>query len=178
MEKQIDRYLVVAVDTAHARFFSLVDSDTPEIESGPDLVETGAMIQPENEMHDEAVFTTTKTGANTSPGNGKMHSYDDHRSRHNKEFARRFSGDIAAQVKRQVHNRNTRDIILVAQASMLGMLRPRIEEFLGPQQNLHSVGKEVGRLSPRQIHELLADENLLPPRRSAGDQMGARRRHA
>lgn len=179
MNVEMSRYLVLAVDAVRARFFRLQDTDTPEIESGPNLVETGDMLNPENEMQGEAIFTETKTGANISSANGKMHQYDDHRMRHREEFAKRFGADVVHEAIRRARPKETSDLILVANPTMLGLIRGDAEQQSKEKNiNVHAVAKDVSKMSARQIHELLAGKELLPPRRAAAGQMGARRRRA
>ena len=161
----MSQYSVIVAGGARARFFTLEAVQVPEMESGPRLVEQKDLVNPEHQAHDSALWSESKTGRNRAPSGGPAHGYDDHRNQHEDEFERRFARSIADEATRMVKSNNTRHVILVAQKRMLGFLRSAIDPLLKAGVNIHEFAKDLGKLAPQDLHEHLARERLLPPRR-------------
>lgn len=160
----MNKYLILATDGARARFFRLQNPETPELQGGPDLIETHKENNPELEMHGDNIFSTTKSGSYRSPGNGKSHAYDDHRSSHFKESQKRFAHKIAEDIMKEADKPGTKEIILAASPAMLGDLRPYLKDLINKDVKIHEVDKDMTKLEARKLHNNLADEQLLPPR--------------
>jgi len=74
-------YLIVVVNRAQARFFTLEPVEFPELESGPRLTTHTELENPEI-LDSKEMYTDSKTGRGTAPQGGGVHGYDDNRDKH------------------------------------------------------------------------------------------------
>lgn len=159
------QYCVVVTNGARARFFTLEPPEYPELESGPNLVEHNQLDNPFREMHGEELWSETKTGRNRAAIGGPAHGYDDHRNQHRDEYERRFASSVADECYRLSQSHKASDVVIVSQKRMLGFLRSAMESRMNGVRTVE-IAKDLSKLSPLQLHEHLARERALPPRRS------------
>lgn len=161
-------YCVVVTGGARARFFTLEPVEFPELESGPRLIECGELCNPTKEIPGRNLYADAKTGRHRAPRGGPAHGYDDHRSQHQDEFDRRFAHELMEEARRFTHNQRARCLALVAPSYILGLLRHELETIGKRGLAVHKLAKDMSKFSPRQIHDHLAKEQLLPPCRRPG----------
>ncbi|ROR34627.1 host attachment protein [Inmirania thermothiophila] len=154
------RYCVIVAGQGCARFFELRPAEHPELESGPNLVETASLT---NEDASGEVWSDPKSGRNRAPGGGGAHGYDDHREGHMAEFERRFARRIGETAARMLRRHPAR-LVLVAEKRMLGHLRQSLNGSAAGV-TVQEVAKDLCRMAPMEIHERLAEDGLLPRRR-------------
>ncbi len=159
------QYCVVVTNGARARFFTLQQSDIPELESGPNLIEQRQLTNPQKETQGASLWSDAKSGRNRAANGGPAHGYDDHRDQHQDEYERRFAANIAEECARLTRSHKASDVVLVSQKRMLGFLRSAMESKLNGT-NLQELAKDLSKLNPHELHEHLARERLLPRRRS------------
>lgn len=158
-------YCVVVANGARARFFTLQNAKVPEIEGGPNLVEQSPdLVNPEKELPDRELWSN-EYGRGRVPSGVPAHGYDDHREQHDEELVRRFARRVAEETVRMVQANSASHVVLVAQKRTLGHLRPALEPLLKTNVDVREVGKDLSKLSPTELHEHLAKENVLPRRR-------------
>lgn len=158
------QYCVVVANGSRARFFTLKDAEIPEIQSGPNLIETNDLLNPEHEATGSELWSEIKSGRNRS-ANGNAHGYDDHRSQHEDEFERRFANSIADEISRMSKEIKASNIVLVSQKRMLGFLRGAISPTLNGTTTTE-LAKDLSKLKPLELHEHLAREKILPQRQA------------
>lgn len=158
-------YCVVLVNGARARFFTLEPADKHSTEGGPNLKEQWDLVNPEEELHGDELWSDMKSGRNRVSGSGQAHGYDDHRSGHSDESRRRFARGIAREAVRLIQDNGSKNVILASQKRMLGFLRSELDPLAKTGVALQAITKDLSKLSPQQVHEHLARENLVPPRR-------------
>jgi protein required for attachment to host cells len=168
------RFLVAVVNGAKARFLTLEPLDAPELESGPDLIERCDLVNPTFEMAGQDLWANTKTGRNRG-GGGKSHNYDDHRGNHLVEFERRFAQDIGAAIDTLIAKYELNTLILVAEPQILGVLRDCLYSSNARSVTTDELAKDLCRLKARQLHDYLAQKDLLPARQVALTEARARR---
>ena len=161
----MSEYCVVVADGSRARFFSLDPVDFPEVEGGPRLTEQADLINPERDLPQRELFSAPKTIRSRPPLGGSGHGHDDHRAQHEDEFERRFARQVAAEVVRLAQANKSRYVVLAAQPRMLGFLRQEIDVVLKNGIVVRELGKDLSKLSAAQIHDHLAKDQLLPPRK-------------
>lgn len=161
----MNQYCVVVTNGARARFFTLEASQFPELESGPNLVELSALSNPQHDASGNQLWSEPKTGRNRAGIGGPAHGYDDHRTQHQEEYDRRFANDVAQECYRLSQAHGASELVLVSQKRMLGYLRSAMESRLNGIRTTE-IAKDLSKLSPRELHEHLARESLLPPRRA------------
>lgn len=161
-------YCLAVVNEAEARFFSLEPVEFPELESGPKLELKEEVKNPEKRLPDREVFTEVKTGRGRAPKGGPAHGYDDHRFRHQEELDKRFSREVVEEARDIAKTVEAKKVIIAAPPRMLGILR---DEFLALEREGLKVveySKDMTKLSAHEIHDRLAKEGILPPRRRPG----------
>ncbi|MFQ5994751.1 MAG: host attachment protein [Acidiferrobacterales bacterium] len=158
-------YCVVLVNGIQARFLTLEPVDSPATQGGPNLKEREGLINSEQNGHPGQLWSDVKTGRNRTPGGGQAHGYDDHRAQHVDEFKRRFARNVALAAARLVQHSGAKSVIVAAQKRMLGFLRNEIDPLLKTGVKVHPLAKDLSKLAPRELHQYLAKEKLLPPRK-------------
>lgn len=161
------QYLVAVIDGTKARFFTLNSTEVTEYEAGPNLVEHESLHNAEKEMQGQELWANTKTGRNRGTA-GQAHSYDDHRSQHMVEFERRFAQNITQHLGELTKTYPIRQLVLVAEPQILGILRDTLRPSLPPKLTIHEVAKDLCSMSAKDIHTYLADRSLLPVYNRAG----------
>lgn len=159
------RFLVAVVDGAKARFLTLEPVAAPDLESGPDLINRGELLNPAIEMSGQDLWANTKTGRNRGSGS-RGHSYDDHRGNHLVEFERRFAQAIGAQIDALIAAHDLNTLVLVAEPQILGILRGCLAGVDGRLQ-VQELAKDLCKMTPRQLQEYLAQKDILPTRQVA-----------
>ena len=155
-------YCVVVASGSHARCFTLEPVELPELESGPKLVERAELFNPEKEIARRDLYADSKIGRGRAPHGGPSHGYDDHRSQHEDELERRFARKVLEKTRRVAEANKARCVMLVAPARMLGLLRQHLDIIRKRGMEVHGLAKDMTKFSPKQIHDYLAREQLLP----------------
>lgn len=161
-------YCAVVTDAARARLFTLEPVEFPEVQSGPRLIEREAFVNPEKDLPESELFSTSKAGRNRAPQGGPSHGYDDHRSQHTDEYERRFARVVADETMKLAQAHGARQVVLAAQPRMLGFLRQELDTLTRNGIEVRELAKDLSKLSATQVHDHLAKEKLLPPCKRAG----------
>ncbi|MFO7970347.1 MAG: host attachment protein [Desulfobacterales bacterium] len=154
-------YLIVVVNRAQARFFTLEPVEFPELESGPRLTTQTELENPEISDPQE-MYTDSKTGRGASPQGGGVHGYDDKRDSNLDELRRRFAVRVLDHMKKLAKSERVRTVILAASARMRRFLYPELEALTQEGYQVCKLSKNIINLSPQKIHEYLADNGLVP----------------
>ena len=154
-------YLIVVVNRAQARFFTLEPVEFPELESGPRLTTQTELENPEISDPQE-MYTDSKTGRGASPQGGGVHGYDDKRDSNLDELRRRFAVRVLEHMKKFAKSERVRTVILAASARMRRFLYPELEALTQEGYQVCKLSKNIINLSPQKIHEYLADNGLVP----------------
>jgi len=154
-------YLIVVVNRAWARFFTLEPVEFPELESGPKLT---ARTQLENQeiRGGQEIFADSKTGRGAAPQGGSVHGYDDKRNRHLDELRRRFAIGVLDHIQKLTKSEQSRTIILAASARMRRFLYPELDTLSRQGYRIHKLSKNMINFPPQKIHEYLAEGELIP----------------
>ena len=160
----MSKYCVVVADGARARLFSLKEAAIGE--GGPDLVEVSDLANCEVEAAGKDIYSDVKSGRNAAPAGGGAHGYDDHRDRHINESERRFARQIAAETAKAVTQQKSGCLVVAADPHMLGYLREAMSANVGGI-TVREIVKDLTKLAPRELHEYLAADHMLPARQPA-----------
>ena len=107
-------YLIVVVNRACARFFTLEPVEFPELESGPRLM-TRTELKNQEIRDDQEMYTDSKTGRGAAPQGGSVHGYDDKRDQHLDELRRRFAVRVLEHIQKLAKAEQVRTVILPKQ---------------------------------------------------------------
>lgn len=153
--------LVVVVNRASARFFTLEPVAFPKIESGPRLKPHAELVNADIESAKDN-FADSKTGRGAAPQGGGIHGYDDKRDQHLDELRRRFAAKVLKRIQKARKSEGAGTVILAASARMRRFLYPEMDDLTRQGFRLHKVSKNMINFSPQKIHERLAGEGLIP----------------
>ncbi len=156
------QFAVVVINGTSARFFTLDSAAFSEYESGPHLLEHQSLSNSTKELHGQELWANLKTGRNRS-AKGQAHNYDDHRQNHEREFEKRFAHQISSAMVNLIQTYQARQLILVAEPQILGMMRTAMTDHLFKNLNTQEVAKDICHFKVKQIHDYLAKKELLPP---------------
>lgn len=155
------KFAVAVINGTQARFFTLDSQLSSEYESGPYLSEHESLNNHVNEIHGQDLWANTHTGRNRA-SSGKSHVYDDHRQNHEVEFERKFASKISNTMIDLIKDHDARQLILVAEPKILGLIRETMTDKLFSNLNVSEVTKDICQFSVNQIHDYLAKKELLP----------------
>ncbi|PAX56139.1 host attachment protein [Brunnivagina elsteri] len=153
--------LVAIIDGARARFLTLEPIENLLDESNCHLIEHKRLLNSAKELQGKELWTTTKTGRNQGAAS-QAHAYDDGRENHLNEYGRRFARAIADEIIEFTQRQSIRQLVLVAEAQTLGILRGSVIPLLPNTLNVQVITKDLCKLKASEIHEYLAAKNLLP----------------
>lgn len=148
----MSKYAIVVADALRARFFSLKDSLTPEVESSPRLVEKECLVNPE-----KAKPGSPRRG---NPANGR--AFEDHRERREVEEQRHFASLIVKESLKQTRREDAHSLILVADRKTLGFIRDSLVAIKTNGLTIHEWDRDLTGEAPAKIQDLLAKRKLLP----------------
>ena len=153
----MNQYCVVVTNGSKARFFTLQDAEHPEIQSSPNLVETNTLLHPDHEQ-------ARKARALHQKANMQEIETPEQPEVHHPEFDRKFASTIVKEASRMSQKANRSPVLLISKKRMLGHLREAADASLKGIET-HELAKDLSKLSPRELHNYLAKEKLLPERK-------------
>lgn len=159
-------YLIVVVNRACARLFTLEPVEFPELESGPRMMARAELENQEIRNAPER-YTDSKTGRGVAPQGGGVHGYDDKRDQHLDELRRRFAVSVLEHVQKFAKAEGARTVILAVSARMRRFLYPGLDTLARQGCRVHKLSKNMINFSPQKIHEYLAVEGLVPKQKKA-----------
>jgi len=159
-------YLIVVVNRACARLFTLEPVEFPELESGPRLIARAELENHEIRNATE-MYRDSKTGRGVAPQGGGVHGYDDKRDQHLDELRRRFAVSVLEHVQKFARAERVRTVILAVSARMRRFLYPGLDTLTRQGCRIHKLSKNMINFSPQKIHEYLAKDGLIPKQKKA-----------
>lgn len=160
----MSQILIAVINGTRARFLTLEKAEVPEYEYGPKLIERKDMLNPTREVAGKDLWSNVKTGRNQS-STGQAHAYDDHRENHMSEFERRFAQIVAAEIVNLIQAYQAQQLVLVSETQTIGVMREALTPLLPKNVQIQEVAKDLCKLKPLEIHDYLANKNLLPARK-------------
>lgn len=158
------RACITTVDASRARVFTYDatgDGATDGLADGT-LREVIDLVNPGRRGHD--LFSSSKAGIRrTARGTGGS-TTDDHRDGHFTEIENRFAKQVLEEVSKLINERGIGAVILVAAPKMLGILRAHDNLLRRADLRLEYVERELAQLTSPQIHDHLAQLELIEPR--------------
>lgn len=159
-------YLIVVVNRACARFFTLEPVEFPELESGPRLITRTELENPDIRDAQER-YTDAKTGRGTAPGGVSIHGYDNKRDQHLDELRRRFAVKVLERIRKLAGAERANTVILASSARMRRFLYPALDPLIRQGCRVHKLSKNMINFSPQQIHAYMAEDGLIPRQQKA-----------
>ena len=157
---------VLVADAARARVFVL---DAAREAGGPaitELVELAEIKNPMLRARDVELLSDSRPGLRREGPQGPRHAVSDHRENHRRDLERLFAARIAEEAAGVWRRYPSCELIVAASPRMLGFLRPAIERQIRAKDRLevHELTRDLTKLSPSMLHDLLAEAGLLPAR--------------
>lgn len=155
------RTTIIAIDGAHARFFSLEIPEEPLTDGGARLIELKDFVNPDAHVPERLQFSDRMGRAHASPG-GVAHALDDGRERHREEDERRWIRGLLDEMDRFARLQQSKRLVLVAEPRLLGVLRAQLVHERLHGVEIAEVGENVTRHPVAQIQSMLALRGLVP----------------
>jgi protein required for attachment to host cells len=147
------KQLIVVADGSRARLFGVERKR---------LVEREDVVCPEHKTMDRDLYSETKTGRWDRPFG--THSFDDHRSAHDREVERRFAHTVLERCEHAVAEDACGELVVVAAPRILGTLRPYFVALEKKGIHIVEVERNLAQWTRDQIQDALAADALLGPR--------------
>ncbi len=170
----MSQYGVVAAEIARARIFTLEEAEVPEFDGGPNLVERRALENPQRKASEADIWTDTRRGAHREHIQGQRvqqttgiphHNYDEHREQNERDNNIAFAKLVVDELERVIKRNRLKRVVLCAEKQMLGFMRPAINSKLANKVELREVPKDLTSFTPHELHQRLANDGYLPPRK-------------
>ena len=148
----MDKCTVIVISNDQARFFILEESEWPEYESGPDLVEQSLLV-PYSENR-RSIFWSKMVQKNSKEISYKVSSnyiFD-------KKFAQRITGEIISLIR---VNQSSK-LVLVANPQIIVLVRRFFTPTMFSNLDIQEIHNDIGHFSSLQIHNYLASKQLIP----------------
>lgn len=152
--------LITVIDGAKARFLTLEPAEFPDYGFNPRLIEHEGLLNPAKTIHDQDLWSSTKTGCNRG-STGQSHNYDDHRTKHIVEFERRFAHAIATHITQLTQIHHVQQLLLIAEPQILGLTRDALAHALPKNLKKVEIAKDLCRLSPHKLYKYLAEHKFF-----------------
>jgi protein required for attachment to host cells len=157
----MSKYTVVVADTVRARFFSLQDSLTPEVESSPKLLEKECLVNSEPSKS-ASQRRGNPTSGRTRASSGGSYAFDDHRGKRALDELRRFATLVTKAALKQTKREDAHSLVLVAEGKTLGVIRESLSSIKTNGLSILECDRDLTGENPVKIHELLARRKLVP----------------
>ena len=156
--------LLILADGARCRLISARASENENFDPIVELIDCGALANPEQLLPGQSIYSEAKSGRNRSHAGGPAHGYDDHRDRHHDETLRRFARDIVTQAENAMKANELPHLVLIANARVLGFLReqlpPRMREKV-----VATIDEDATKKNLDELYRLLEQRGLAVARR-------------
>lgn len=160
---------VLVADAARARVWVL-DVDRGGI--GPaisELVDVAEITNPMLRARDVDVVSDSGTGRR---GGAKtpLHATPDHRDHRRRDIERHFAAEVAEEAASVWRRYPSCELIVAASPVMLGLLRPAVDRQIRVNDQIHvrELPRDLTKLTGPALHDLLAEDKLLPERGRRG----------
>jgi protein required for attachment to host cells len=155
------RTCIIAIDGAHARFFTLEVPEEARADGGPLLVEGQDLVNPEADIPERLQFSDRRGRAHASP-TSPAHALDDGRERHRQELDRRWTRRLVDETEQFLQRAQARRLLLVAEPRMLGVLRHELRDERLRGVEVIELGENLTQHPVGQIQSILALRGLVP----------------
>ena len=158
-------FCVLVADASRARVFALELDTTSSGAATSELVELVKLTNPMLRALDTAALSDSGSGRRGG-ARTPLHSTPDHRDHRRRDIERHFAAIVAEEAAAVWRRYPSCELVVVAPPVMLGLLRPAIERHIGAkdQITIREVASDHTKLSAPDLHDLLAESELLPSR--------------
>jgi protein required for attachment to host cells len=165
------RACIAIVDASRARIYTYEQDREPtdQLHEVTDLVDPGRRLLP------GTLFSDSRPGQRGRVPGQAGHTVDDHREAHVSEMDAQFAKGIVAELDRVVREGAYGQLIIVASPPMLGLVRKATEAVHALMRlQIDEVSRDLAKLTSAQLHDHLAQQQLIPPRGRPGAHDAAR----
>jgi protein required for attachment to host cells len=158
----MDKFCVVVADGAKARLLFLEVAPGAAGQATNKLSEIEGLVNPESELTGSELWSSLKSGQHVAPGGGQTHTYDDHRQKHEAEYERRFSRQIADRIVEVTQAHEVSQLVMIADPRMLGLLRDELGDRYMGNLKIREVEADLTQFSAPELLKYLTERDLLP----------------
>lgn len=168
------RACIATIDAARARIFMYQEQTNPgfELTEISDLDNPGRRLKA-GEMFSESrpslashggLHRSSQARGNRSDQGNPGTTYDDHRDAHIEEMDTRFAKLAVEEIAGLCRRHQLAHLVLIAAPKMLGTLRTVNGVFAQHNMRVDEIDKDLSGLSIAQLHDYLANADIVPPR--------------
>jgi protein required for attachment to host cells len=162
---RVRNHCVLVADAARARVWVLDADGGGNAPSIFELVEVAEITNPILRARDVEVVSDSGTGRR---GGAKtpIHAPPDHRDHRRRDLERHFAAQVAEEAAAVWRRYPSCELIVAASPVMLGLLRPALARQIRVTDQVHvrELPRDLTKLTGPALHDLLAEDELLPPR--------------
>ncbi|MCA9666999.1 MAG: host attachment protein [Myxococcales bacterium] len=164
------KYCVVCADLGRARLFVLDTGSSQQHDTLAHLDERAGVVNPARRLQDARIFSDSRPGLRRVLGSGARarlgarHGVDDRRDAHRADEDRRYAADVCERTAAICDEIGCNALIIAAAPRMLGLLREGFSRAMLDGLDVRELRKDITFRSPIELHDYLADADLLPPR--------------
>lgn len=156
---------VLLVDAARARVMLLREREVAGSKL-TELYEVADVANPRWRATDAERFADNRPGLRRESPGGPQHALGDRRDWWRRDMMRSFAQQVVEEAANIWNELPSGRVVVVADAQMLGVLRPIIaRQNTGPsRREVVEVQRQLTQLSVPAVHDALAKADVLPPR--------------
>lgn len=160
----VRNYCVLVADAARARVWVL-DMDRSGGTAISELVDVAEITNPMLRARNVDLVSDSGTGRRGG-ARTPLHATPDHRDQHRRDIERHFAAQVAEEAAAVWRRYPSCELLVVASPGMLGLLRPAIDRQIGGNGQIHlrELARDLTKLTGPALHDLLAEQNLMPER--------------
>lgn len=156
---------VLVSNAARARVWIL---DVDREGNGPttfELIDVAEITNPMLRARDVDVVSDSGTGRRGG-ARTPLHATPDHRDHRRHDIERHFAAQVAEEAAAVWRRYPSCELIVAASPGMLGLLRPALDHHMRVNDNIHvqELPRDLTKLTGPALHDLLAEDKLLPAR--------------
>jgi protein required for attachment to host cells len=157
---------IVTADATRARLYTFDELTAAVDEPTQELRERVTLVDPARRRRASELFSDTRPGLDRAPS-GRGFAVDDRRDAALRRMDREFAGDIAQACVELMRSHRVSRLIVAASPRMLGFLR-ELGPLAAADVELCEIDRDLVHLSNAQLHDYLANRDLLPARERVG----------
>jgi protein required for attachment to host cells len=147
----MERIVVVVINNAQARFFTLEQAEWPEYESGPHLIE-------QSNLERSALKSDRGLWTKITKKQQEDRALEENRYTFDWKFAQEITGEIIHLIR----IKQGQKLILIARPQIINLIHKFFTPTLFHNLHIQELPKDISYFSSSQIHQYLAQKQLVP----------------
>ena len=147
----MEQIIVVAIGNNLARFFTLEQAEWPEYESGPHLIEQSNLAP--SKLSEKGLWTKITKKQSQNIKSLAKDSY---------KFESKFAREITGEIIHLIRIKQGQKLILIARSPIINLIHKFFTPTLFKSLHIQELPKDFSHFGSKQIHQYLAQKQLIP----------------